>query len=52
MVFGTDNFHEMLRCAQGCTAGVLLKCYRCAHECTGWCEVCSMVYCWCVGEVF
>jgi len=40
-----------VRCAQGCTAGVQVKCFRCAHECTGWCEVCSMVYCWCVGEV-
>jgi len=24
-----------VRCAQGCTAGVLVKCFRCAHECTG-----------------
>jgi len=23
-----------VRCAQGCTAGVLVKCLRCAHEYT------------------
>jgi len=39
-----------VRCAQWCTAGVLLKCLRCAQKCTGWCEACTWLYCWCVIE--